>query len=220
MRRLLLSAGVASLALASTALGAPPQHSSVTIAATGNPVTIGSSSTISGIVSGKHTGGLTVTLESKGAPYSGAFSKLATTTTDATGHYTFNVTPTLNTMYEATARAMPTATSSAVTVKVRVRVTKHLSTTHPARGHSVRFSGNVEPAFNGKYALIQRKTARGWKTVARAKLSATTAAGAISRSRYSKRVKITKSGTFRVTFNATGGLLLANSTRGQKVTVH
>ena len=220
MRRTLLSAGVASLAFAATAAGAPPSHSSVTIAASATPITIGAPSTISGVVSGKHTGGVTVTLESKPAPYSGGFSKLATATTDSTGHYTFKVTPTINTMYETVAKSSPTATSSHVTVNVLVLVTKHLSTTHAAKGHSVRFSGNVEPAYNGKFALIQRKTASGWKTVARAKLVATTASGTISRSRYSKGVKVTKTATFRVTFNPADGLRLANSTGSQKVTVH
>jgi hypothetical protein len=220
MRGILLSVGVASLAFAATAVGAPPRHSSVTIAATGNPITIGSSSTISGVVSGKHVGGVTVTLEGKSAPYSGAFAKLATTTSDSTGHYSFNVAPQLNTKYEAVAKASPTAMSSDLTVSVRVRVTKHLSRTHLAKGQSVRFSGLVEPAYTGKSALIQRKTATGWRTIARAKLMATTASGTISRSRYSKRVKITRSGTFRVMFNPADGLRLANSTGGQKVTVH
>ena len=220
MKRILLSVGVASVACVASAAAAPPTHSAVTIAAAANPITVGSSSTISGVVTGKHTGGVTVTLESKAAPYSGAFTKVGDATTDSTGHYTFNVTPTINTMYEAVAKAQPTATSSALTVKVHVLVTEHLSTTNPAKGHSVRFTGYVEPAYNGKFALIQRKTATGWRTVARAQLVATTAAGTISRSHYSKRVKMTKSGTFRVTFNPADGLRLANSTSGQKVTVH
>lgn len=230
MKRTPLRAGFAALSIAApaalatlapaVALGAPPTPSSVTIAVTGNPITIGSSSTISGIVTGKHASGTTVTLESKPAPYSAAFSKLATATADSTGHYTFKVTPTINTMYEAVAKTAPAATSSGAVVKVRVAVTDHLSTTHPAAGHAVRFTGFVLPAYNGKSALIQRKTASGWKTVARCKLVAAAPLGTTARSRYSKSVAIRHSGTYRVSFNPADGLRLANSARSHRVTVH
>jgi hypothetical protein len=172
------------------------------------------------VLSGKHVIGVIVTLESRAATSGGAFVKGPATKTDSTGHYTFSVTPNLNTSYRAVAKASPTATSPDAVVDVKVKVTEHLSTTKPRAGHAVRFSGLVIPAYNGKLAQIQRKTASGWKTVANAKLVATTPVGSVQRSKYSKRVKVRKSGTYRVSFNPADGLRLANTSRARKVTVH
>src|SRR5262249_40416577 len=105
-------------------------------------------------------------------------------------------------------------------VNVKIKITQRLSTTKPKRGHRVRFSGLVIPAYSGKSAQIQRKTATGWKTVASAKLVATTPIGSVPRSKYSKRVKVRRSGTYRVTFDPADGLRLANNGRARKVTVH
>jgi hypothetical protein len=220
MKRTILAGGIAALAIATPALGKPPAPSSLTISASPSPITFGSSSTVSGVLSGKHVSGVTVTLESRAASGNGAFGKGPTAKTDSTGHYTFSVTPSLNTSYQAVAKASPTAMSSDAVVNVKVKVTEHLSTTRPKAGHAVRFSGLVIPAYNGKFAQIQRKTASGWKTVASAKLVATTPVGSVQRSRYSKRVKVHKSGTYRVSFNPADGLRLANNGRARKVTVH
>lgn len=220
MRRTILAAGIAALAIAAPAIGKPPATSSLTIAASPSPITFGSSSTVSGALSGKHVSGVTVTLESRPASSSGAFVKGPTTKTNSTGQYKFAVTPGQNTSYRAVAKASPTATSPDAVVNVKVKVTEHLSTTKPTAGHAVRFSGLVIPAYNGKFAQIQRKTASGWKTVASAKLVATTPVGSVQRSKYSKRVKVHKSGTYRVSFNPADGLRLANHGRARRVTVH
>jgi hypothetical protein len=219
MQRTILAGGIAALAIAAPALGKAPPSSSLTISAGPTPITFGSSSTVSGVLSGKHVSGVVVTLENRPASSSGVFVKGPTTTTDSTGHYTFSVRPGLNTAYQAVAKASPTAMSSDVVVKVKVKITEHLSTTKPKAGQAVRFSGLVIPTYNGRFAQIQRKTASGWKTVASAKLIATTPVGSVPRSKYSKRVKVHKSGTYRVRFNPADGLRLANHGRARKVTV-
>lgn len=66
---------------------------------------------------------------------------------------------------------------------------------------------------NEKFAQIQRNKATGRKTVARAKLAATTMLSLVPRSKYSKRVKAHKSGSYRVRFNPADGLRLANTGR-------
>jgi hypothetical protein len=78
-------------------------------------------------------------------------------------------------------------------------------------GHRVRFSGFVLPAYNGKVVLIQRMTRAGWKTVARARLAATTPLGSTARSRYSKRIRFRKRGTYRAWFNPADNARLPNS---------
>jgi hypothetical protein len=220
MRPTILAAGVAAFAIAAPALAKPTPASSLSISASPSPITFGSSSTVSGVLSGKQLSGVTVTLENRAASSSGAFAKGPTAKTDSTGHYTFMVTPGQNTTYRAVAKASPTAMSSDALVNVKVKVTEHLSTTKPRAGHAVRLSGLVIPAYNGKFAQIQRKTASGWKTVASAKLVATVPVGSVQRSKYSKRVMVHKSGTYRVSFNPADGLRLANHGRARRVTVH
>ena len=203
--------------------GAPPgggkSSSAATISAAPNLLTFGSSTAITGQVTGKKSAGAAVTLEGKPAPFTTAFAAVATTTADATGHYAFKVTPRLNTVYRVIAKSAPTATSPDALVKVRVKITLRSSTTFPTAGQAVRFSGFAAPAYTGRLVQIQRKAGTGWKTVARAMLSAATSSGGATRSQYSKRVRISKSGVYRVFFNPADGLRLANTSPSRKLTV-
>jgi 5-hydroxyisourate hydrolase-like protein (transthyretin family) len=183
----------------------------------------GSRTTIVGQATGKKNTGATVTLLAKSAPAYTAVSTVATTRTDATGRYTFTIAPDRNTIYYVNVHTAPTATSGQVLVKVRVKITLHVSNVRPAAGARVRFSGFVMPAYNGRVVLIQRKTPRGWRTVARAKLGAatstTTALGATTRSHYAKRVRVTSSGRYRVRFNPADALRIANNSPVRRLLV-
>jgi hypothetical protein len=106
-------------------------------------------------------------------------------------------------------------------------VTLGVSTSKPAVGQLVRFRGFVVPAYNGpappyngQSAQIQRKTSTGWKTVARATLVAATPVRGVARSKYSKRLRIRSSGTYRVRFTPPDGSRLANSSARRTLTVH
>src|SRR5207302_6260023 len=158
---------------------------------------------------GKRAGGAAVELQDQTG--TSMFARVTTTTADATGHYTFKVTRDKSTVYRVVAKTAPQATSSNLAIKVKVKVTLGVSTTKPKAGSLVRFSGFVLPAYNGKLVQIQRKTSTGWKTVTRAKLAATTPVGTVARSKYSKRLKISKSGTYRVSFNPADGQREANA---------
>lgn len=221
MRRAVMVGCVLVFVLASPALGAKPPAatSSATIAAAPNPVTFGSPTTISGVVVGKHSSGATVSLQSRPFPYTGSFTTVASTTADATGHYRFSLAASVNTIYRVLAKTAPPATSPDVLVKVRVSVTLGVSTSHPAAGGRVRFSGFVLPAYNGKSVQIQRKTRTGWKTVARATLVAATPVAGVARSKYSKRLSIRSSGTYRVLFNPADGARLPNTSPTRRLTV-
>ena len=219
MKRGVIATAFALLAFAVPALAAQPT-STATIAVSKSTVTIGSPVTITGQVTGKKANGATVTLQSLSAPYTGAYATVTNATADSSGHYGFTVKPAISTEYRVLGKAAPTATSPVAKNQVRVAVSSHVSTSKPAKGAMVRFSGFVTPAYNGKDVSIQRKTASGWKTVASAKLATATASGGLTRSKYSRRVKVSKSGTYRVWFNPADGKLLANASAAHTLTVH
>jgi hypothetical protein len=209
------------------AIAKPPPTggtSTATIAAKPNPVVYGSPTTISGVITGKHASGATVTLQSDPYPYTAPFSKAKTTTATATGRYTFRISPSLNTTYQVVAHTAPQATSPKLIVRVRVKMTLQVSSTKPAAGQRVRFSGFVLPAYNGKSVVIQRKSATGWTTITSAKLLSgspvKTVFGMTPRSMYGKRLRVLRSGTYRVYFNPRDGRLLANASAIRKLTVH
>ena len=80
-------------------------------------------------------------------------------------------------------------------VQVRTRVSLHVSTTTPAVGARVKFSGSVTPAHDGQMVLIQRRSRTGrFVTVATTELLHTTTGGSI----YRKTLRIKASGTYRV----------------------
>jgi hypothetical protein len=175
---------------------APPGGNAVTIGAAPASVVFGKTTTISGQVSGDHNSGVEVTLQAQPLPAVGNFSDIAMSTTDASGHYTFAVTPQTNTQYQVRAKTSPPATSPVLRVNVRIAATFHLSDSTPKRGTRVRFFGIAKPAHGGATVLIQRRGSNGnFRTVAKTVLRISKTAG---QSRYSKRLRISHSGVYRV----------------------
>ena len=181
------------------ATAGPPVQNTATIAAAPTSVTFGNATTISGQVNGPNNGNVQVTLEENPYPFTAGFKPTTlTATTTATGAYTFSVKPALNTRYRVTAKTSPPATSPEVLVNVKPSISLKLSDSTPKVGQRVKFSGFVLPAHNGKVAQIQRRTSTGsWRTVARATLVATTPVNGVARSKYSKRITVKRSGTYR-----------------------
>jgi hypothetical protein len=178
---------------------APPGGNAVTIGATPPSVLFGGATTIAGQVTGSGNAGLDVTLQARSVSSgaTAAFTDVVSTTTDANGNYTFTQAPLVNTQYQVEAKkAKPSATSPVITVNVRFAVTLKLSDSTPKRGSRVRFSGVVKPAHDGAFALIQRRAKTGkFRTVAKAVLVAAKTPG---QSRYGKRLRIRRSGVYRV----------------------
>ena len=192
-----LAAVTALLAPAAVHAAKPPKPAAkLSIAAAPSPVTFGSATTLSGKLTGTKTnGGEPVAIQADTAPFDGTYTDVATATTDANGDWSATNAPTALTRYRAQAKTAPPTTSDTVDVNVRLRVRIHVSDRTPARGQRVRFSGTVAPAHDGATARIQRRAADGsWHTVARTTLA--DAGDAVSR--YSKRVKVTRTGTYRV----------------------
>jgi hypothetical protein len=186
-----------------------------------NPVTFGRATAISGQVTGPKNAGAKVTLESSPFPYTAPFKPTGlTTTTSATGTYSFVTAPGVNTHYRVTVKK-PSLTSSQTAVRVRVRVGFGVSTLHPRRGQLVRFSGSVVPAHNGKVALIQRRTSTGgWRTVGRATLVPGVTVLGVSTSKFSKRLRINSTGTYRVSVNPRDGDHITGTSGTHRLRTH
>lgn len=199
-----------------------PNAPTLTIAAMPATIIHGNRTVISGKLSGpKPAGGVAVTLEQNPFPFAGGFKDVRSATTDPNGNYTFSIRPTTNTRYRVSAKTSPPVNSPEVQVNVRLKVTLRVSDRTPARGQRVRFSGLVIPAHDGRPALIQRRTSTGaWKTVATAALKPAPALNGVTRSRYTRRLAIRRTGVYRVRVTPGDSDHLVGRSPTRKLVVH
>jgi len=170
----------------------PPGGADLTIAAQPNPTVFQRATVISGSLKGPDNAGKTVVLRQDEFPFGTDVKDGPTATTDAKGDYAFNRRPARNTSYQA---VVGTTVSAAVIVNVRIRMSLRVSDATPRVGQLVRFRGRACPAHNGLRVRIQRKTATGtFQTVRR-----TTLRGATGCSAYTRRFRVYRDGTYRVT---------------------
>ncbi|HEX6389963.1 MAG TPA: hypothetical protein VFZ89_10960 [Solirubrobacteraceae bacterium] len=160
------------------------------------PARYGTFVTLFGRLSGGNHGGKAVRLQADPYPFAeSGFRDRGTKVTAGSGEFTFAERARVNTRYRVVAFASPTIVSPTVTALVSYRVGLRVSDLTPRSGALVRFSGFVYPRKNGAAALIQRQAAGGaFVTVARAKLHASTS----ERSKYSRRLRVSSSGVYRV----------------------
>lgn len=208
MKRTLPAAIAALLLLSATATAThrPGHREGNRLTAQANPfvVTFGTATTISGRLTGPGNAGRAVTLAQDPYPYGNGFANVATTTTDASGNYSFRRTPASNRNYRVAAAGRRAFTGA----RVRTRLSFVVSTTTPRRGDRVTFRGLVAPAHNGRTVLIQRRTATGfWRVVERLGLVA--ASG--ERSRYRTRMTIRSTGRYRARLLGHGDHLTGTS---------
>ena len=179
----------------------PPKKPNLSLTLTAKPatVTFGRSATLSGTARGSGHANRTVALQLNPFPFRG-FRTVAVTRTDSKGAYHFVVRPTRHSRYRAVTPEPATiydtlVKSPELLEHVRLAVSIRLSDATPLRGSRVRFSGFVAPKHNGHRVYVQRRRRDGrWVTVAR-----TLTRNAVGRrSRYSRRVRIFRSGLFRV----------------------
>jgi len=200
--------------------GQPPAGgNAVTIAANPASIAFGKATVLSGQVVGPNNAGVKLTLQSRPtSPAGQPFADVTTGTSDAAGNYSFPVAPLFNTDYQVVAKTKPDTTSPVQRVKVRWALTLKLSDKTPKRGKRVRFSGTVAPSHDGASALIQRRAKTGkFRTVAKALLKPSTTAQGVSV--YSKRLRIRRSGVYRVRVLGDGQHATATSSR-RKIKVH
>src|SRR5215210_748441 len=198
--RLILAAALVAAALVFTSTGQaqkPPKSGAVTLKASAAQVTFPTPVTLTGKVKGAKAGVL-VTLERRAAAAT-PFVPAGTATTDGNGDYSFTQQPAESSVFRATAATTPPATSAEEPVAVAPLVGLKVSDATPRKGQRVRFRGTVRPQHDGTRVAIQRKRADGtWATV---KSPLLRDAGS-AYSRYSKRFRIRRNGTYRTVIAA------------------
>jgi len=164
----------------------------VSLAATPNPIKLGTGTTLAGTLTGTGNGGRRVVLQSNPWPYTQGFANVANEqVTNAQGGFSFPVLSVpFNTQYRVQMPERPQVVSPIVTVGVKFYVKTKVSRHRVRRGGRVRFSGTVRPARPGAQIAFQKRRSGRWVTIG----------GTIVRSggKYAKRVKIRRGGTFRV----------------------
>jgi hypothetical protein len=168
-----------------------------------NPVNYGKTVQITGALKGNPSAGLPIALQQSPFPYS-AYTSVATASTSATGAYAFSVIPLINTRYRVvTTAATPQVISGELAQVVNQRVSFSVGDKTPKKGVKVRFFGTVTPAADGKYVSLQKRSSTGaYNTISRIKL----VDAGDARSSYSRRIRVSKSATYRVTVAATQSL--------------
>lgn len=179
------------------------------LAATPNPVPFGKPTVLAGALTGTGNAGQQVVLQSNPFPYVQGFANTANVQlTGPQGQFAFPLLSVpLNTQYRVLLPARPAIASPIVSVGVASIVGTTVTDTRVRRGQRVRFSGSIRPGAGGQRIAIQKLKPKGWVTVA-----GTTARRASSTTaRYTKRIRVTRGGSYRV-FVATADGRFANST--------
>ena len=212
MKRTLAIAATALVALAAPAFGAKPAPNNITIGATPTTIKFGAVATLAGKLNGANNANRPVIVEEDPFPLD-TFTNAGNTTTNAAGDWVLGVKPTVNTRYRARSG---NADSKTVDVMVRPAITLRLSDRTPARGQRVRFSGTLCPEHDGVAVALQRRTAAGWRTVARPVLKDVVGATCSS---YAKRLRVRRDSAYRTRFLGDADHVAGNS-RVRRAHVH
>ena len=189
---------LATLALALTAVvpmtAVAQNNADPKLTLSANPTTIvfGQSTVLSGKLNGPNADGKTVRIQADPHPFEGNFENVGNAVTNAQGRYTFAHSPAENTRYRA---RQGNSLSDVATVLVRIRASLYRSDATPEKGSIVRLYGRACPQHDGGTVRIQRRTAAGgWRTIRRTTLRDIPGSTC---SRYSKRFRVYRDGTFR-----------------------
>src|SRR5215216_4157316 len=192
-------ASVATLTAAAQAHHKPghqggPQNS-LTIDARPNPVVYFRTTAIFGRYRAQNNAAQTIGLQRDRWPFEGNWVDAGTDTTDAQGDYSFTARPPVNTRYRT--RRAGINPSVAVSVGVRIRVSRAVSDRTPEVGQRVRFRGRACPQHDGALVSIERfnRTTNRWRTVRRTTLRDIPGS---SCSRYRRTFPVFRDGTYRV----------------------
>jgi hypothetical protein len=215
MRKYLLPGVLLGLTVSLAAALAAPPGTSVTLTAGPNPVVFGRSVALAGHLTGKNKAGKTVQVQADAFPYEGDFKNVTSAVTATNGIWKATDKPQVNTRYRA---RQGSARSNVVTERVRIRVSLKLSDRTPAAGHRVRFYGRACPQHDGARVRIQRRTrTKKWRTLRRTTLR--DIAGSTC-SRYSKRFRVSRDGTYRAVVVSPHGDHANGVSRRRRVNVH
>jgi hypothetical protein len=176
----------------------------LSFAASPNPIRPGGRTTLFGTLSGTGNGDRRIQLQSNPFPYTQGFQNVGDThLTNADGSFGFPLFPiTVNTQYRVVLPNVPEVVSPIVTVGVRPKVTISAKRVKRlAHGAMFRLRGKVRPSRDGQTAAIQRLRKGVWVTVASTTLRS--ASGDVSK--YRKRFRVRRSGTYRISAGTNNG---------------
>ncbi|MFL5827311.1 MAG: hypothetical protein ACJ76V_12370 [Thermoleophilaceae bacterium] len=135
---------------------------------------------------------------------------------NADGTYSFLVPAALGSFqFQIKANTNPPITTGIVTVNVSSLVTLRVHT-HVRRGSVVKFGGIARPVQDGLIVRIQKRRPNGtYKNVAHTLLRHGTDAS----SRYSKKLRLHRGGTFRAMVMSAGGLVSPGASAAKSIRV-
>jgi hypothetical protein len=186
----------------------------LSLVATPNPVSPGGRTLLAGTLSGTGNANRQVVLQANPFPYTQGFQNAADVhLTNEQGGFSFPIlSQSINTQYRVLLPNNPNVQSPIVAVgvapKVGVRV-KRLS------GRRFRLRGKVRPAHDGAQIAIQRLRNGQWVTIT----GTVTRHARSSYSRYSKRVRLRRGGTFRVLAGVNDGDHVPSASRSVRLRV-
>jgi hypothetical protein len=168
----------------------------VSLAATPNPIRIGSATTLAGVLSGTGNANRQVQLQANPWPYTGGFQPVGNVQlTNATGGFAFALlSVSLNTQYRVLMPARPAVASPVVVLGTTNKVTRHAKVRRGSRRGRIHFWGRISPALDGAPVLIQKLRDGAWVNIAQTSAHHTSK----GYSRYSKRVRQKRGGRYRV----------------------
>jgi hypothetical protein len=188
----------------------------LTIKASAASVTFGRTVTLAGGTK-QIAAGTTIEIQQNPYPYAGFKPTGKTGVVDPSGNWSIpGIAPQVHTQYKAVAKTSPPAESAAVFVRVSLRVSFSVGDSTPKKGAMVRFFGTVASAHDGKPVSIQKRTASGYKTVARTTLLDN---GTVT-SKYSKKLRIRSNGTYRVVAQSGDPAIDNGTSRSRTLRVH
>lgn len=139
-------------------------------------VKYGSSTVVSAKLTDTKTGtivpGVAVQLKARTST-SKPFALVKTVTSNASGIAAATVKPAVNTQYQwvfAGTATHATATSGIESVSVASAVSIHATKTRLVHGTTFKLWGGVAPTATNRYVYLQKKTARGWQTLAKVRV--------------------------------------------------
>ena len=214
MKRTIIIAAAFALIAVPTALAAKPAPKNMTIAPNAATVKFGHSISLTGKLNGSNNANRPVTIEADQSPFEGNFSNAGSTTTNASGDWTFSAKPTQNTRYRARSG---NAESKVVEISVRPAISLHLSDSTPDVTQRERFFGRLCPEHDLVKVSLQRRVAPNqWRTVRSVTLQDIPGSTCSS---YSKRLRVRHDSRWRVHFNGDADFVAGNS-RSRLVNVH
>jgi hypothetical protein len=178
----------------------------VTLAANPNPVAPGAPTNLVGQLTGTNNANRQVVLQSNPYPYTQGFVNAGNPlVTDAAGNFSIPVLSVpVTTQFRVLMPQRPEIASPIVIVGAALQVTTTAKKVERHRHSvSVRFRGEIRPARAGSRVDIQKLRNGVWTSIAHTRAAHVSS----SKSSYSTRVRVYRSGQFRVVAEATGDLV-------------